>query len=70
MDDDDEHPTPEQIAQRCAEIQAGWSEAERRKRQRVTPVRSVATDGVEDHASFELAERLARQREAMRKAGR
>jgi hypothetical protein len=29
-------PTPEEIAERCAEIRAGWSEAERRRRL-VTP---------------------------------
>ena len=32
-----EDPTPREIAERCAEIQAGWSEETRRKRQVTQP---------------------------------
>jgi hypothetical protein len=63
-------PSPEEIAERCAEIQSRWSESERRSRL----VGSVCltkhrADGVEAVARAEMDQRLARQREAMAKAG-
>jgi hypothetical protein len=45
-------PTPEEIAQRCAEIQRGWSEQERMKRLRSDLRPSfVGCDGVAEEMS-------------------
>jgi len=64
-------PTFEEIEAACLAIQSRWSESERRSRL----VGSLCltkhqADDVEAVARFELDQRLARQREAMRKVKR
>jgi hypothetical protein len=59
-------PTPEEIAERCAEIQRGWSDTERLSRRRCSPGASYYDPAVEQMARFELDHRLAKRRERMK----
>ena len=60
-------PSPEQIAAGCAEIQAGWSEAETtaRRNYRLPKFRAV---GVVEQAQNAMAAKLETRRECQRRA--
>jgi hypothetical protein len=57
-------PSPQQIEAACAEIQAGWSESERRRRKEGSVcLTKFKTAGVKQAARVHMEHRLAKQRE-------
>ena len=62
-------PSPEEIAAACLEIQAGWSESERRSRLNGTIcLLKHEADGVERAALMGIGEKLAKRRERLQTA--
>jgi hypothetical protein len=62
-------PTAEQIADACAEIQRGWSPAERRSRATGSvSLTKFRSDGVKQAARVELDHSLAMKRQKLREA--
>jgi hypothetical protein len=68
MDDneDSDHPTQEQIAERCAEIQATWTEADRLARKQARVTHPYYDPHCERNARAALNARLSSEREKMR----
>jgi hypothetical protein len=62
-------PTPDEIAARCREIQATWSDDERLRRRRVRPRTDPVGTDVRQQAESALAERIARHRTSRTRAG-
>lgn len=61
-------PTPDEIAERCAEIQATWTEAERQARLNPRVSHPFYDPYAERNARLALDARLSQERERMRQA--